>query len=129
MWEYCGMSRNEEGLHKALELLAALKEEYRTGVKVPGGLDEFNPELEKAWRVADFIELGELMVQDALQRKESCGGHFREEYQTPEGEALRNDDEFAFVAVWESLMGDEPPAMHKEPLEFLDIKLSQRSYK
>jgi len=129
MWEYCGMSRNEEGLHKALELLAALKEEYRTGVKVPGGLDEFNPELEKAWRVADFIELGELMVQDALQRKESCGGHFREEYQTPEGEALRNDDEFAFVAVWESLMGDEQPAMHKEPLEFLDIKLSQRSYK
>ncbi|NQU46919.1 MAG: fumarate reductase/succinate dehydrogenase flavoprotein subunit, partial [Chlorobium sp.] len=129
MWEYCGMSRSEEGLAKALELLAALKEEYRTDMRVPGGLDEFNPELEKAWRVADFIELGELMVRDALQRRESCGGHFREEYQTPEGEALRNDDEFAFVALWESLMGSDQPAMHKEPLEFLDIKLSQRSYK
>jgi len=129
MWEYCGMSRNEEGLKKALELLAELKEEYRIGVRVPGGLDEFNPELEKAWRVADFIELGELMVRDALQRRESCGGHFREEFQTPEGEALRKDDEFAFVAAWESMAGGVEPEMHREPLEFLDIKLSQRSYK
>ena len=129
MWEYCGMSRNEAGLKKAIGLIDELKKEFAANVKVPGGLKEYNPELEKAWRVQDFIELGDLMVRDALQRRESCGGHFREESQTPDGEALRNDDEFAFVAAWQ-FKGDSPePEMHREELHFETVAPSQRSYK
>uniref|UniRef100_UPI0011846F49 succinate dehydrogenase (quinone) flavoprotein subunit n=1 Tax=Chlorobium sp. KB01 TaxID=1917528 RepID=UPI0011846F49 len=127
MWEYCGMARNEAGLTEALYLITDLKREYARGVKVSGGLDEYNPELEKACRVADFIELGELMVRDALQRKESCGGHFREEYQTSDGEALRDDEKFAFVGAWQYTGRDA--VLHREELQFNEIKLSQRSYK
>ncbi len=129
MWEYCGMSRNEAGLQKALSLIEELKAEFAADVRIPGGLKEYNPELEKAWRVQDFIELGELMVRDALQRKESCGGHFREEYQTPDGEALRNDDEFAFVGAWEYKGVGSAPALTKEELQFEAVIPSQRSYK
>ncbi|NTU90371.1 MAG: fumarate reductase/succinate dehydrogenase flavoprotein subunit [Chlorobiaceae bacterium] len=129
MWEYCGMARNEAGLQKALGLISDLKDEFSTGVRIPGGLKEYNPELEKAWRVQDFIELGDLMVRDALERKESCGGHFREEYQTPDGEALRNDEEFAFVSAWEYKGGTATPELHKEELEFNVVTPSQRSYK
>jgi succinate dehydrogenase / fumarate reductase, flavoprotein subunit len=129
MWEYCGMSRNEAGLQKALVLIEELKAEFAANVRIPGGLKEYNPELEKAWRVQDFIELGELMVRDALQRKESCGGHFREEHQTPDGEALRNDDEFAFVGAWEYKGVGSAPALNKEELRFEAVIPSQRSYK
>jgi succinate dehydrogenase / fumarate reductase flavoprotein subunit len=129
MWEYCGMSRNESGLQKALGMIGELKEEYAADVRIPGGLKEYNPELEKAWRVQDFIELGDLMVRDALQRKESCGGHFREEFQTPDGEALRNDDQFTFVSAWEYKGSVAEPEMHREELHFETVKLSQRSYK
>ncbi len=129
MWEYCGMARNEAGLNEALYLIDELRKEFSQGVKIPGGLDEYNPELEKACRVADFIDLGELMVRDALQRRESCGGHFRDEYQTSEGEALRNDDEFAFVGAWEYKGRDAAAELHREELQFNEIKLSQRSYK
>ncbi|HWR00364.1 MAG TPA: fumarate reductase/succinate dehydrogenase flavoprotein subunit [Chlorobaculum sp.] len=129
MWEYCGMSRNEAGLKKAIGLIDELKKEFAANVKVPGGLKEYNPELEKAWRVQDFIELGDLMVRDALQRRESCGGHFREESQTPDGEALRNDDEFAFVAAWQFKGDSSEPEMHREELHFETVAPSQRSYK
>jgi succinate dehydrogenase / fumarate reductase flavoprotein subunit len=129
MWEYCGMSRNEAGLQKALGLIGELKEEFAADVRIPGGLKEYNPELEKAWRVKDFIELGDLMVRDALQRKESCGGHFREEFQTPDGEALRDDERFSFVAAWEYKGGAAEPEMHREELFFETVKPSQRSYK
>lgn len=129
MWEYCGMSRNEEGLRKALGLIAGLRDEFATGVRIPGSADEYNPELEKAWRVADFIDLGALMVQDALERQESCGGHFREEFQTPDGEALRNDEAFTHVAAWEYLGEGTQPRQHREALEFREVPLSQRSYK
>ncbi|MEI6848280.1 MAG: fumarate reductase/succinate dehydrogenase flavoprotein subunit [Chlorobiaceae bacterium] len=129
MWEYCGMARNETGLNKALSFINELSQEYVRNVRVSGELNEYNPELEKACRVADFIELGKLMAYDALLRKESCGGHFREEYQTGEGEALRNDTEFAFVSVWEYSGSEAMPVMHREKLQFNDIKLSQRSYK
>jgi succinate dehydrogenase / fumarate reductase flavoprotein subunit len=129
MWEYCGMSRNEEGLKKALGLIDDLKQEFAGNLRIPGGLKEYNPELEKAWRVQDFIELGDLMVRDALQRRESCGGHFREEFQTPDGEALRNDEEFAFVSAWESRGSGTEPEMHREELNFDTVKPSQRSYK
>ena len=128
MWEYCGMSRNEAGLQTAIGLISDLKEEFASDVRIPGGLKEYNPELEKAWRVQDFIELGDLMVRDALQRKESCGGHFREEYQTSDGEALRNDDGFSFVGAWE-YKGGSAPELHKEELRFEAVKPSQRSYK
>ncbi|KZK74869.1 MAG: succinate dehydrogenase [Pelodictyon luteolum] len=129
MWDHCGMARNEAGLQHALGLIGELRREYMEDVRVPGRMDRYNPELEKAWRVADFIELGELMARDALMRRESCGGHFREEFQTPEGEALRNDDEYAFVAAWEAAGEGAEPSMHRERLEFNDIKLSQRCYK
>ncbi|NTW52250.1 MAG: fumarate reductase/succinate dehydrogenase flavoprotein subunit [Chlorobiaceae bacterium] len=129
MWEYCGMSRNEAGLNKAIGLIDELKKEFAANVNVPGGLKEYNPELEKAWRVQDFIELGDLMVRDALQRKESCGGHFREESQTPDHEAMRNDDEFAFVAAWQSRGSGSAPEMHREELNFETVSPSQRSYK
>ena len=129
MWEYCGMSRNEEGLKKARKMIRELREEFYKDVFVPGQQDEFNPELEKAARVADFLELGELFAIDALNRKESCGGHFREEYQTPEGEALRVDDKFTYVAAWEWTDLDTEPVMHKEELKFDNVELKTRSYK
>jgi succinate dehydrogenase / fumarate reductase, flavoprotein subunit len=129
IWDYCGMSRSEEGLTKALAMLRELKAEFYSDIYVPGTSSEYNPELEKAYRVADFIELGYLMCQDALDRKESCGGHFREESQTPEGEALRNDEDYAYVAAWE-FKGDNAEAeLHKEALVYENIKLVTRSYK
>ncbi|NTU58596.1 MAG: fumarate reductase/succinate dehydrogenase flavoprotein subunit [Chlorobiaceae bacterium] len=129
MWEYCGMSRNEAGLKKAIGLIDDLKKEFEANVRVPGGLKEYNPELEKAWRVQDFIELGDLMVRDALQRRESCGGHFREESQTPDHEAMRNDDEFAFVGAWQFKGSGSEPELHREELHFETVAPSQRSYK
>jgi succinate dehydrogenase / fumarate reductase, flavoprotein subunit len=127
MWEKCGMARNEKGLTEAIEEIKALRKEFWENVKVPGGIFEMNPELDKAGRVADFLELGELMCKDALNRKESCGGHFREESQTSEGEALRNDEEFSYVAAWEYTENNE--ILHKEELHFELAKPSQRSYK
>jgi succinate dehydrogenase / fumarate reductase flavoprotein subunit len=129
MWEKCGMSRTAEGLREALEEIPRLREEFWTNVRVVGENDEINSSLEKAGRVADFLELGELMCRDALQREESAGGHFREEYQTEEGEALRRDDEFAYVAAWEWAGADREPRLHKEQLEFEHVPPSQRSYK
>ncbi|MBC7672618.1 MAG: FAD-binding protein, partial [Polaromonas sp.] len=129
MWEYCGMARDAAGLAKALELIPALRAEFWRDVMVPGSGAELNQTLEHAGRVADFLELGELMCRDALHREESCGGHFRTEYQTADGEALRNDAEFAYVAAWEYAGEGKPPVLNKEPLVFENIKLSQRSYK
>ncbi|MFM2206947.1 MAG: hypothetical protein RL213_922 [Bacteroidota bacterium] len=127
MWDYCGMSRTEEGLKKALGLIQDIKNQFWNDIRIPGAANEFNPELDKAGRVADFIELGELMVRDALMRNESCGGHFREESQTEDGEAKRDDENFAFVAAWEHT-GSEP-VLHKEELAFEVVHLTQRSYK
>jgi succinate dehydrogenase / fumarate reductase flavoprotein subunit len=129
MWDYCGMARNEQGLIKAKQMIRELREEFWKDVRVPGTQNELNPELEKAWRVADFLELGELMVDDALNRKESCGGHFREESQTEEGEAKRDDENFAYVAAWEFKGVGAQAELHKEELKFDVIKISQRSYK
>jgi succinate dehydrogenase / fumarate reductase flavoprotein subunit len=129
MWDYCGMSRNDAGLRRALELIPPLREEFWRNVNVPGSDAQLNQALEKAGRVADFLELAELICIDALHRTESCGGHFREESQTPDGEALRDDDNFAYVAAWEYGGENEPPTLHKEPLVFENVKLSQRSYK
>ncbi|MEU4162144.1 fumarate reductase/succinate dehydrogenase flavoprotein subunit [Actinoplanes sp. NPDC026670] len=129
MWEYCGMERTEEGLTKAIGLIRALKEEFWTRVKVPGKGEELNQNLEKAGRVADFIELGELMCIDALHRRESCGGHFRAESQTPDGEALRHDDQFSYAAAWEYFGADGKPVLHKEDLNFEYVHPSTRSYK
>jgi succinate dehydrogenase / fumarate reductase flavoprotein subunit len=129
IWDYCGMSRTEEGLKKAKAIVADIKKEFETNVKVLGGNEEMNQSLEKALRLADFIELGALMIQDALDRNESCGGHFREEYQTPEGEALRDDDNFAYVSAYEYTGDNQAPVLHKEVLQFENVKLTQRSYK
>lgn len=129
MWEYCGMSRTEEGLKKAKTKIQELRKEFWENVNVVGGSGELNQELEKAGRVADFIELGELMVDDALNRSESCGGHFREESQTPEGEAKRKDDEFSYVAAWGYQGENQPEELNKEELIFENVKLTQRSYK
>jgi succinate dehydrogenase / fumarate reductase flavoprotein subunit len=129
MWEYCGMARNEKGLLKALELIPKLREEFWTNVRVPGEANYLNPELEKAGRVADFLELGELMCRDALERKESCGGHFRDEYQTPDNEAQRDDEKFCHTAAWEWNGPGKTQTRHKEELEFENVKLSTRSYK
>ncbi len=129
MWEYCGMARNAAGLKKALELIPALREEFWRDVRVLGAGTELNQTLEHAGRVADFLELGELMCRDALQREESCGAHFRTEHQTAEGEALRDDEHFAYVAAWEYAGPNAAPVLNKEPLEFESVKLSQRSYK
>ena len=128
-WDHCGMGRSEAGLTKALEKIPELREEFWSNVKVPGSGEALNQELEKAGRVADFLELGELMVRDALNRKESCGGHFREESATEDGEAKRDDDNFCYVAAWEFKGVDEKPELHKENLDFEYVKLSQRSYK
>ncbi|NTW31132.1 MAG: fumarate reductase/succinate dehydrogenase flavoprotein subunit [Bacteroidetes bacterium] len=129
MWENCGMGRNEERLKKALQLIPELRNEFWKDVKITGDKNEFNPEIEKAGRVADFLELGELIVRDALNRKESCGGHFREEMQTEEGEAKRDDENFKYVAAWEFKGIDAEPELHKEQLEFNEIKIAQRNYK
>jgi succinate dehydrogenase / fumarate reductase flavoprotein subunit len=129
MWEHVGMARNKEGLKTAVKEIEDLKEEFWNQVSIPGELNDMNQELQKASRLADFIELGDLMARDALQREESCGGHFREEFQTGEGEALRNDKDFTYVAVWEHKGDDKAPAMHKEALNFEYIEVKQRNYK
>ena len=129
MWDHVGMARNKEGLEKAITMIRELKEEFWKDVKIPGGIDGKNMELEKAWRVADYLEMGELMAHDALMREESCGGHFREEHQTEEGEALRDDKNFTFVAAWEHKGDDQEPVMHKEPLNYEFIEVKQRNYK
>ncbi len=128
MWENAGMTRSREGLTKALTLVSELRDEFRENVMVPGNEAELNQELEKAGRVADFLEFGELLVRDALHRNESCGSHFRTEYQTPEGEAKRDDENFCYVAAWE-FRGGREPELHKEPLEFENVHLGVRSYK
>lgn len=128
MWDKCGMARNDKGLKQAIKEIQALRQEFYHDLFIPGEADAWNTELEKALRVADFLELGELMCMDALQREESCGGHFREEYQTPEGEALRNDKKFAFVGAWES-KNDCNWELHKEPLEYEVVHFAERNYK
>jgi succinate dehydrogenase / fumarate reductase flavoprotein subunit len=129
MWDYCGMARNKEGLEFAISEIRKLRDDFYKNVRVPGKKDRYNPELDKAGRVADFLELGELMCMDALNRNESCGGHFREEFQTEEGEALRDDANYAYVAAWE-FMGDPGKAqLHKEELNYEFIQMQQRSYK
>ena len=129
MWEHCGMARNAEGLKQALALIPPLRQQYWSDVKVLGTGEELNQSLEKAGRVADFFELAELICRDALDRNESCGGHFREEYQTPEGEAARDDEHYAYAAAWEFQGVGQPPVLHKEPLTFEYVHPSQRSYK
>jgi succinate dehydrogenase / fumarate reductase flavoprotein subunit len=128
MWEYCGMERTEEGLRTAIDKIRALREEFWREVRVTGKNEELNQSLEKAGRVADFFELGELMCVDALHRRESCGGHFRAESQTEDGEALRHDDEFAYVAAWE-YGAEGGPILHKEDLSYEYVEMKQRSYK
>jgi succinate dehydrogenase / fumarate reductase flavoprotein subunit len=128
MWEHCGMARTDAGLRTAIDTIRALREEFVTDVRVTGEGADLNQELEKAGRVSDYFELGELMCRDALERRESCGGHFREEFQTPDGEALRNDDEFCHGAAWEHVAGGES-VRHVEPLIFESIRLAQRNYK
>jgi succinate dehydrogenase / fumarate reductase flavoprotein subunit len=129
MWDFVGMARNKEGLEEAIEKIQAIKKEFWSNVKIPGSGEDMNVELEKAARLVDFIEIGELMARDALHRKESCGGHFREEYQTEEGEALRQDDKFAYSGCWEFKGDDKEPELHKEELKFEVVKLVQRNYK
>lgn len=129
MWNNCGMSRNQKDLDKALKEVGDLKKTFWSDVKVPGRSDTINPELEKAWRVSDFIELGEVMIRDASDRKESCGAHFREEHQTEDGEAMRNDEDYNYVSSWEYAGEDAPPTLHKEILDFETVTPTQRSYK
>ncbi|MDP2861586.1 MAG: FAD-binding protein, partial [Desulfobacterales bacterium] len=129
LWEYCGMSRNDEGLKKARKLIQALRGEFWENVLVPGSDKDFNQSLEKAGRVADFLEFAELMVIDALDRRESCGGHFNEGYQTEENEARRDDENFCHVSAWEYTGEGKEPKLHKEQLAFENVKLTQRSYK
>lgn len=129
MWEYVGMARSKEGLTEALRRIPELRAEFRQNVKVPGNEADLNRELEKAGRVADFLEFAELLALDALHREESCGGHFRVEFQTPEGEAKRDDENFRYVAAWEFKAADKGPELHKEPLEFENLHLAVRSYK
>ena len=129
MWDYCGMSRTETGLKTALERIPALREEFWQNVMVPGSGEELNQNLEVAGRVADFMEFAELMCRDALHRNESCGGHFREEYQTADGEAERNDADYSYVGAWEYRGENQAPVLHKESLEFENVHLAVRSYK
>jgi len=129
MWDFVGMARNKKGLEDAIEKIAAIKKEFWSNVKIPGSDKGMNVELEKASRLADFITTGDLMARDALNREESCGGHFREEFQTEEGEALRQDDKFAYAACWEYQGEDKAPVMHKEDLTFEVVKVAQRNYK
>jgi succinate dehydrogenase / fumarate reductase flavoprotein subunit len=128
MWDKCGMARNAQSLQEAIEEIRLLRKEFWSDIRIPGKINDFNPELDKANRIADFLELGELMCFDALQREESCGGHFREEHQTEEGEALRRDDQFMYVAAWQNT-GEESWVLHKEELDYDVVKPSQRSYK
>jgi succinate dehydrogenase / fumarate reductase flavoprotein subunit len=129
MIEECGMSRDREGLEKALREIPALRDEFWSDLKLLGTDESLNQSLERAGRVADFFELAELMVRDALDREESCGGHFRVEHQTEDGEARRDDENYAFVSAWQWTGGDAPPIRHVEPLEFDYVALTQRSYK
>jgi len=129
VWDYCGMSRNAAGLKEAIDKIRDLREQYWRDVRVSGAAEEINQSLEKAGRVADFFELAELMCIDALDRDESCGAHFREEHQTPDGEALRDDANFCYVSAWEFEGDGQPPVLHKEPLHFEYVHPSQRSYK
>jgi succinate dehydrogenase / fumarate reductase flavoprotein subunit len=128
MWEFCGMARTETGLRKALERIPQIREEFWRRIKVPGTGEEFNQSLEKANRIVDYLELAELMCLDALHRSESCGGHFREESQTPDGEAARKDDAFSYAAAWEFTGTGEAPVLHKEDLVFEYVHPTQRSY-
>src|SRR5699024_10184269 len=129
MWDKVGMARNEKHLKEAIQEIRELRDQFWKDVRVPGGLNEMNPELEKAGRVSDFMELAELFAMDALHREESCGGHFREEYQTEEGEALRDDENFMYVAAWEYKGAPSESVMHKESLDYENIKVATRSYK
>jgi succinate dehydrogenase / fumarate reductase flavoprotein subunit len=129
VWEKCGMARDKEGLAEAIKRIPGLKEEFWQNVSVPGSADELNVALEQASRVADFMEFGELLCRDAHNRDESCGGHFRTEYQTEDGEALRNDEDFSYVAAWEYQGDNKAPNLHKEPLKYDEVKMTQRSYK
>ena len=128
MWNYVGMGRTEEGLKKAITEIQQIRQDFYNDVKIPGTIEELNPELDKALRLSDFLELGELMAMDALNRSESCGGHFREESQTEKGEALRDDDRFAYVAAWEYKGEPSQAVLHKEELKFEVVKLAQRNY-
>ena len=128
-WDYVGMARNEDGLKGVIEKIRGLRDEFWQNVSVPGEKTNLNPALDYAGRVADYMEFAELLALDALERRESCGGHFREEYQTPDGEAARRDDEFSYVAAWEFQGVGNRPTMHKEELEFHEVHPSQRSYK
>ncbi|HEY5011482.1 MAG TPA: fumarate reductase/succinate dehydrogenase flavoprotein subunit, partial [Acidimicrobiia bacterium] len=129
VWDNCGMGRTEQSLTKALSEIPAIRDEFHKNVRVLGEGESFNQSLERAGRVSDFLEFAELMCLDALHRKESCGGHFREEYQTPEGEALRDDENFAYVGAWEFTGVGTEPVLHKEPLVFENVHLATRSYK
>ena len=129
MWEKVGMSRNDAGLKEAIQKIQTLRQQFWTDVRIPDSADEYNKNLEVAGRVADFLELGELMARDALNRTESCGGHFREESATPDGEAQRKDDQFTFVSAWEWKGPNQEHALHREPLQFDNVHLAQRSYK
>ncbi len=129
MWDHCGMARDAAGLRTSLQRIPELRREFWENVTVPGSGGELNQSLEKAGRVADFLEFGELMCLDALQREESCGGHFRTEHQTPDGEAARDDERFSYVSAWEYRGPDTAPLLNREPLEFENVKLSTRSYK
>jgi succinate dehydrogenase / fumarate reductase flavoprotein subunit len=129
MWDYVGMGRNAEGLQKGLTLIKELEQEFWKDVQITGTADSMNPELEKAIRLADYFELAKLMAKDAYHRNESCGGHFREEYQTEDGETLRNDTDYMYVAAWEYQGHDQDEVLHKEPLVYQDIEIKQRNYK
>ena len=129
MWDYAGMARNEKGLKKAIGQIQDLREDFHKNLMVPGSGESLNIELERAGRVRDFLQFGELLCRDALERNESCGGHFREEYQTEEGEATRDDENFAHAAIWEFNGDEKTPQRHVEDLQFENVKLAVRSYK
>ena len=129
LWDKCGMARNDAGLREALEKIPGIREEFWSNLTVAGSGDELNQSLERAGRVADYLEFAELMVRDALHREESCGGHFREEHQTADGEAKRDDENFCYVGAWEFAGVGNTPALHKEDLEFEEVLLATRSYK
>jgi succinate dehydrogenase / fumarate reductase flavoprotein subunit len=129
MWDECGMARTEAGLKRALAKIPQIREEFWKNVSVPGGGDGLNQALEQANRLSDFLEFAELVCHDALDRDESCGAHFREEHQTPDGEAQRDDEHYSYVSAWEYTGPDSPPALHKEPLTFEAVKPTVRSYK
>jgi succinate dehydrogenase / fumarate reductase flavoprotein subunit len=129
MWDFVGMGRTKESLEHAIKRIAEIKKEFWSNVRIPGSLTGMNIELEKASRLADFLEIGDLMARDGLNREESCGGHFREEYQTEDGEALRQDDKFAYVSCWEYKGENAEPELHKEDLVYETVKMVQRNYK